>query len=281
MANVVINDFSSQTVSQADDSFVIQEAGGTTKKMSKLLLAQSIAYAGYKSYDTFTATRPSVSTVTVGWAQLGIEGIIAGAQSLTLDITASGLLGLDTGSENADAWYYIYAIAKTDGTVSAIFSASSTAPTMPAGYTLKRLVSMVRNTSGDFIDFFQYNNSCQYVNALEIYSNSVAGAVSTDIDARTKIPAILNLKKVSIYASVSGQNSDNLIDLSMRLASSDHSTQRKTQSVIYNSVYFTITLQGDILTTGDGYVSYYFTSTGAYPTTSVHTVNCHGFEIPL
>ena len=200
MANVVINDFSSQTVSQADDSFVIQEVGGTTKKMSKLLLAQSIAYAGYKSYDNFTASRPSASTVTVGWTQLGIEGIIAGAQSLTIDITASGLLGLDTGAEAADAWYYIWAIAKIDGTVSAILSASSTAPTMPAGYTLKRLVSMVRNTSGDFVAFVQENDRWGYVANTVI--NSTAAFVSETRDCTTFIPETIKKADIQLLLSV-------------------------------------------------------------------------------
>ena len=202
MSNVVINDFSSQTVSQADDSFVIQEAGGTTKKMSKLLLAQSIAYAGYKSYDNFTGSRPSVSTVTVGWTQLGIEGIIAGAQSLTLDITASGLLGLDTGAEAADAWYYVFAIAKTDGTVSAILSASSTAPTMPAGYTLKRLVSMARNTSGDFVDFVQEGDNWGYVANTTI---KAAGTfIAETLNCETFIPALVSEAVIRLYATSTG-----------------------------------------------------------------------------
>jgi len=214
MANVVINDFSSQTVSQADDSFVIQEAGGTTKKMSKLLLAQSIAYAGYKSYSGLLVSRPSVSTITLIWSQLGIEGIIAGAQNLTLDITASGALGLDTGAESADAWYYIWAIAKTDGTVSALLSESYTAPTMPAGYTLKRLVSYVRNTSGDFVVFLQQDYIWNFTTLVKM-KEYTAGFIVETLDCQVYIPALARRISVSLICSTSdaGEPSAHRIDL--------------------------------------------------------------------
>ena len=38
------------------------------------------------------------------------------ASELTLDISTSGNLGLDTGSEAADKWYYVYAIPSSAST---------------------------------------------------------------------------------------------------------------------------------------------------------------------
>jgi len=74
----------------------------------------------------------------------------------TLDITVSGANGLDTGSEAISTWYYIWAIGKLDGTVAGLFSTSSSAPTMPSGYTFKALVGAIyNNSSGDFITLRQ------------------------------------------------------------------------------------------------------------------------------
>ncbi len=87
--------------------------------------------------------------------------------NLTVDITVSGVNGLDTGSEATDAWYYLWVIAKADGTAAGLLSASSTAPTMPATYTFKALVGAVRNDgSSDFIPFSQEDNKVLF-NAVQ------------------------------------------------------------------------------------------------------------------
>jgi len=72
-------------------------------------------------------------------------------------ITSSGAGGLDTGTEAADTWYYVYLIYNpTTDTLSALLSASGISPTLPTGYEYWLRVSMVRNdASSDFIDFIQ------------------------------------------------------------------------------------------------------------------------------
>lgn len=75
---------------------------------------------------------------------------------LTVDISTSGANGLDTGTEAASTWYYVWLIKNTStGTVAGLFSASSTAPTLPSGYNKKRLLPIaVRNDgSNNFIPF--------------------------------------------------------------------------------------------------------------------------------
>lgn len=68
----------------------------------------------------------------------------------TADITASGAGGLDTGSVAASTWYFVWVISQPSGitshgtgTVSCMFSVSSTAPTMPSGYTYRARVGAV------------------------------------------------------------------------------------------------------------------------------------------
>lgn len=61
--------------------------------------------------------------------------------------------GLDTGTVAADTVYYIFAIAKLDGTADALFSLSDTAPTLPSGFTLKRIIgSIITDSSSNIID---------------------------------------------------------------------------------------------------------------------------------
>jgi hypothetical protein len=65
--------------------------------------------------------------------------------------------GLDTGSKANSTWYYVWLIRRPDtGVVDALFSASSTAPTLPANYTQKRLIGFVlTNGSGNIRAFVQ------------------------------------------------------------------------------------------------------------------------------
>lgn len=57
--------------------------------------------------------------------------------------------GLDTGSIAADKWYYKFIIKRTDtGVVDAVFSLSSTAPTMPANFNKKRLIGAIKTKTG-------------------------------------------------------------------------------------------------------------------------------------
>ena len=76
--------------------------------------------------------------------------------SATVDITASGAGGLDTGSEAVSTWYHIWAIAKADGTKSVLLSTSSTSPTLPTSYTYKAYLGAIyNNSSGNFITLYQ------------------------------------------------------------------------------------------------------------------------------
>jgi hypothetical protein len=65
-----------------------------------------------------------------------------------ISLAASGANGLDTGSEQASRWYYVFLIYNpTTDTYAGLFSLSSTAPTMPSGYTKKRRLLSVRNNA--------------------------------------------------------------------------------------------------------------------------------------
>jgi hypothetical protein len=64
--------------------------------------------------------------------------------------------GLDTGAVgNSD--YYIWRIARSDtGVVDALYSLSSTAPTMPANYDYKRLIGWIKRLAGANVAYHTY-----------------------------------------------------------------------------------------------------------------------------
>ena len=68
----------------------------------------------------------------------------------------TGQGALDTGAAgNSD--YYIYRIKRVDTqVVDVLFSLSSTAPTMPANYTLKRLIGWFKRVGGTIVAFHTY-----------------------------------------------------------------------------------------------------------------------------
>ena len=77
------------------------------------------------------------------------------AVPIDVNITNSGVNGLDTGSETASTWYYIWLIFNpTTKTYAGLLSINSSSPTMPSGYTKKRRVGVIRNdASSNFLEF--------------------------------------------------------------------------------------------------------------------------------
>lgn len=106
---------------------------------------------------------------------------------LTISIATSGANGLDTGSEAASTWYHIWVIGKTDGTKAGLLSLSSTAPTMPSGYTYKAYAGAIYNdASSNFIKIYQKE---KWV-ARDTRNVLTAGTATTPtaIDITTAVP---------------------------------------------------------------------------------------------
>lgn len=63
--------------------------------------------------------------------------------------------GIDTGSEAASTWYHVWLIRKdSDGSADVLFSTSVSSPTMPSGYTAKRLIGSVYNDASSALQAF-------------------------------------------------------------------------------------------------------------------------------
>jgi hypothetical protein len=76
---------------------------------------------------------------------------------ITLSLAASGVNGLDTGSETIDTPYAGFVIADSTGVnpVRGVLSINSTTPTLPAGYDVYRRVGWCQNDGSSNI--IQYN----------------------------------------------------------------------------------------------------------------------------
>lgn len=105
----------------------------TKKEIDNLLIKSNATNPNYQIDVSFTGLRVELKYLT--------------SVSTTIDITTM----LDTGTEAVSTWYCIWIFAKDDGTYCFRFSTSATSPTVPSGYTYKRLIGKVyNNTSGNF-----------------------------------------------------------------------------------------------------------------------------------
>ena len=86
--------------------------------------------------------------------------------NLTVNTGAAGANGLDTGAIAADTWYYVFVIYNpTTGTTAGLISLSSTAPTLPSGYTyFSRFGSVITDASVHLIYTIQRGKTVQYIN---------------------------------------------------------------------------------------------------------------------
>lgn len=114
------------------------------------------------SIDKVIAKSLTVATLNVTAGSIlvsdGVGAIVLNNVNENVDITASGLNGLDTGAEASSTWYYIYIIS--DGNPANVSAMISTSPNGPnfgvTGYTHWARAGVVRNDgSGNFVTFLQ------------------------------------------------------------------------------------------------------------------------------
>jgi hypothetical protein len=129
---------------------------------------------------------------------------------LTVDITTIGAAnGLDGGSEASDTWYYLFLIKNpATGAVAGLLSASSTSPTLPSGYTKKRLIGAVRNDgSSNFLPFIQAGKRVQYEDRQLVWSGALtSGFVAKDCSG--VVPPVSRLAFLSINGTMTSGTGD-------------------------------------------------------------------------
>ena len=94
--------------------------------------------------------------------------------------------GLDTGSWATGTWYHLWLIKNPNtNAVRHLWSASSTSPTMPTGYTVKKLVSAGRYSTGPAIVNWwqQYGRKVMYSALMGVASGSPASWTAINLSS--------------------------------------------------------------------------------------------------
>ncbi len=134
--------------------------------------------------------------------------------SLTIAGTSVGANGLDAGSLDINTWYSLWLI--WNGTTAAgLLSLSSTAPTLPSGYTHKARVGWIRTDSSGSkfpLSFKQYGRRVQYVvaaatnvAALPTMASGVVGNPSTPAWSAVAVGAFVPVTASEIILAVFAQ----------------------------------------------------------------------------
>lgn len=147
--------------------------------------------SGANQFTNLAVNNPTVATVNVTADTLVVDD--GTTQTLlrnvneTADITASGAGGLDTGSATSATDYFVWLIYNpTTLAVDALISLSDSAPTLPAGYTQKALLSWFRYTGASEIKgFHQYNRRYYYDEWLLLASGNVGIGAWVSVDYST------------------------------------------------------------------------------------------------
>jgi len=152
----------------------IEGLGGVLDPMNNgqllaILLARLTSVRG--AFKNLSASASGLSaTVSVSCDEIILEDstnnyTTARNVNLSINTTATGVNGLDTGIIAASTWYSTWVIRKPDGTIAGLLSLSATAPTLPTGYTYKARVGWARTdaTGNKFpLPFLQYGRRVQY-----------------------------------------------------------------------------------------------------------------------
>jgi len=116
--------------------------------------------------------------------------------NLTFTITSTGANGREAAdAEASSTWYYVWVIAKADGTKAA-FGSKTASPTLPTDYLYKGLVGMVfNNGSSNFNKFVQLG---EFANCERNTALSTGNASSyTSVSLATKVPP--NARAVELF----------------------------------------------------------------------------------
>jgi len=115
------------------------------------IFGKGIATIGYNIKAVCsTASQVQVSADYIQLNDSSGNTVTLSSIAFTADITSTGLNGLDTGSESSNTWYYCYLISNAQSSSGTLLSIQSSAPTLPAGYTYKALVTAIYNLGSNF-----------------------------------------------------------------------------------------------------------------------------------
>jgi len=159
------------------------------------LTGQTVVAGGARGLQVRTNAATPNTIVDLSASELTVRNAAGSVVRLntvatSADITVSGAGGLDTGVESADAWYAVFAIYNpASGAVSALLSLSTTAPTLPGGFSFFALVGLVRNAAGNFRPFVQRGSLALYKDAVSVLAAGAATSL-TAVSLAAAVPPL-------------------------------------------------------------------------------------------
>jgi hypothetical protein len=189
-----------------------------------------------------------------------------------------GLDGTESvaGTPDNDTWYYVWLIRRSDtGVVDALFSESSSAPTMPTNYDQKRLIGAVRRGTATNMAFYQDGDWFRWQADVTVL-NAGAAAASTAITITPAVPPIAKSFQfdVLVNASSGGAGQQDLTVV-FRIATG---VDYLSRSLRVSSVLQFIQAHGGYEVPNTGVFEYRRTIGGA-TTTGTVTVAVLGFKL--
>lgn len=220
--------------------------------------------------------------------------IIEVSSNITLSLATGGAGGLDTGSEAANTWYFVYLIRKSsNGQVSAVFSAvnesvSGTIAYPSGGYDQKRQLPIaVRNDNSSNIRPFYIND--WGLNPLILYREPInvvpsGGSTSyTTQSAAASIPPISRMGLFRLTVQHTTASTAGAIDVAHVTATGSGATDGMLQASLRATSGGAFNLgqnQGPCATNSSQQIDYKRTqSGGGAPSVSVDTVGYYVTEL--
>jgi hypothetical protein len=177
------------TLTGATDTVSTVSAHGLTVNQKVVATANAAGFSILSGYSYYVKTIPSDTTFTLSSTPGGSTLDLAADDTTTfticindLNLGISGVGGLDTGTKANSTWYYIWLIS--NGIVDRLLaSTSSSAPTMPSGYSYKKLIGACKtSSSGDVLSYKQVNDKIQFILSPGTY-NGLEEIVGTVLNA--------------------------------------------------------------------------------------------------
>jgi hypothetical protein len=121
------------------------------------------------------------------------------SSGVTISSASTGVNGLDSGSQAASTWYAVYVIgdALNGNPTAAMISTSATAPVMPYGYNIFRLIGWMYSDSSTHFSLATIVGSSSsrknyWTTAVSVLSGGTSASLAL-VDLTTAIPALDNV----------------------------------------------------------------------------------------
>ena len=119
---------------------------------------------------------------------------------VTVDITTSGVDGLDTGTKAPETWYHLWVISRPRGFVKGLLSTSSSNPTLPPGYNRKAYVGAIYNNRDDYFVSYYQNDKLAWADKSCPLAMAAFPDTPTSVDLSASVPSTA----ISVILELSG-----------------------------------------------------------------------------